>query len=373
MGIKVLECKEEKNRFSIVVEPKDIFYVDGKGGQLGDRGTIGNSDVLEVLEDKIYVNRRLEVGEHDYTIDEARRKDIAQQHTAQHTFSAVAFNDYDYNTVGFRMSDDYTTVDLDSNDLTDEIINKIEKKVNDIINSGIDIKIYTLNHDEAMEKTGLRKPIKEKITGDVRFVEIPHIDLGACAGFHVGNTREMRLFKIINYERVKGGYTRFYFIAGDRALKDYSYKHLMSRDLCHMFSCKESQILDMVDKMNEAKLELENEMKSLAFEYSELLSKKLLAEAVKIGDYRVVLYSGNKLVGEDLHKNISDGDVILITNHGENYSVASQSVDCKGLIGYIMKNESGIKGGGSKVRGNFKGVISQDRLKECVEGYIKSI
>lgn len=373
MGIKVLECKEEKNRFSIVVEPKDIFYVDGKGGQLGDRGTIGNSDVLEVLEDKIYVNRRLEVGEYDYTIDEARRKDIAQQHTAQHTFSAVAFNDYDYNTVGFRMSDDYTTVDLDSNDLTDEIINKIEKKVNDIINSGIDIKIYTLNHDEAMEKTGLRKPIKEKITGDVRFVEIPHIDLGACAGFHVDNTREMRLFKIINYERVKGGYTRFYFIAGDRALKDYSYKHLMSRDLCHMFSCKESQILDMVDKMNEAKQDLENEMKSLAFEYSELLSKKLLAEAVKIGDHRVVLYSGNKLVGEDLHKNISDVDVILITNHGENYSVASRSVDCKGLIGYIMKNESGIKGGGSKVRGNFKGVISQDRLKECVEGYIKSI
>ena len=373
MKIKVLTCEQNKKRYAITVDPKDIFYVDGKGGQLGDRGTIGIADVVEVAEDKIFVNRELEVGEHDYTIDEKRRKDIAQQHTAQHTFSAIAFNNYDFNTVGFRMSEEYTTVDLDSNNITDEIIEKIEKQVNDVINQGIDIKVYTLNHDEAMNMTGLRKPIKEKITGDVRFVEIPHVDLGACAGFHVDNTREMRLFKIINHEKVKGDYTRFYFLAGDRAIKDYNYKHMMSRELCHTFSCKENEILDMVDKAMDAKLHAENEVKSISFEYAELLSKKLVDEAIKVGNFKLVTYSGNKMVGDNLHKNISDSDVILITSTGDSHAIVSQAIDCKGFIAYVVGKNPNIKGGGSKIRGNFKGTLSEDEIKKYVTEYVNTL
>ena len=35
MDILVKECEKIKNGYFIKVEPKDIFYVDGKGGQLG--------------------------------------------------------------------------------------------------------------------------------------------------------------------------------------------------------------------------------------------------------------------------------------------------------------------------------------------------
>lgn len=42
-------------------------------------------------------------------------------------------------------------------------------------------------------------------------VEIENLDINACAGYHVKNLIELRLFKIINFEKIKGKYTRLYF------------------------------------------------------------------------------------------------------------------------------------------------------------------
>ena len=89
------------------------FYVDGKGGQLGDRGTIFDANIIEVRENLVILDKDLEDGEYTYFIDEKRREDIRQQHTAQHIFSAEAYNNFGLNTVGFRMAEEYTTVDLD--------------------------------------------------------------------------------------------------------------------------------------------------------------------------------------------------------------------------------------------------------------------
>ena len=42
------------------------------------------------------------------------------QHTAQHIFSAEAYNNFGLNTVGFRMAEEYTTIDLDQKDISKE-------------------------------------------------------------------------------------------------------------------------------------------------------------------------------------------------------------------------------------------------------------
>ena len=46
------------------------FYIDGKGGQLGDRGTISDANIIEVKENLVILNKNLEDGEHAYFIDE---------------------------------------------------------------------------------------------------------------------------------------------------------------------------------------------------------------------------------------------------------------------------------------------------------------
>lgn len=373
MKLQILDCKKKNNKYSISVEPKDIFYIDGKGGQLGDRGKIGNVNVLEVHENEILVDDFIENGEYSYTIDVARQEDIAQQHTAQHVFSAIAFNEYNLNTVGFRMAEEYTTVDLDSNTLTEEVISQLEKRVNEVISQEIPLKIFTLDHEEAMKITDLRKSINEKVVGDVRFVEIPEIDLGACAGFHVENTGKIKIFKLINHEKIKGNFTRFYFLAGQRAINDYSFKHMMSRELCHRFSCKDNEILDMVEKTISSKLEAENEVKSLAGEYAEVLAKTLVQDALVVNDKKIVVYYGNRSVGDMLHKIIREDNIVIVTHSNENFALSSQIVNCKELIVYISKNNSEIKGGGNQVRGNFKGKMEKEQLLEIIKSYIENM
>ena len=84
-NIKVNIKKISDKTYEILNSP---FYVDGKGGQLGDRGTIFDANIIEVRENLVILDKNLEDGEYTYFIDEKRREDIRQQHTAQHIFSA---------------------------------------------------------------------------------------------------------------------------------------------------------------------------------------------------------------------------------------------------------------------------------------------
>ena len=84
MRLKVTNCRKEKENYNITVEYLDEnpikFYTDGKGGQLGDRGTIGEAKVLEVLAEEIVIDRELNQEEYDYTIDFNRREDSCTTH-----------------------------------------------------------------------------------------------------------------------------------------------------------------------------------------------------------------------------------------------------------------------------------------------------
>lgn len=76
MKVSVKNCEKIKNGYLVEVEPKDILYIDGKGGQLGDRGKIEEAQILEVKESGVVVDRELEYGEYEVKIDYIRQKDI---------------------------------------------------------------------------------------------------------------------------------------------------------------------------------------------------------------------------------------------------------------------------------------------------------
>lgn len=374
MKVEVLSCEKIKEGYIVKLKDgNEPFYIDGKGGQLGDRGTIGESIVLEVKDGSILVDKEVALGEQECSMNMERRKDIASQHTAQHLFSALAYNDYQLNTMGFRMAEEYTTVDLDSNTITEETIKELENKANEVIRRAIELKIYTLNHEEAMKIEGLRKAIKDKVTGDVRFVEIPDTDLGACAGFHVENTKDIKLFKILSHEKIKGNYTRFFFIAGDRALKDYAFKHELSKELCHIFSCKDHEILTMLNKSLEEKKKIETEMKMITSEFSELLGEKLMKEAEEINGYKFIIYVGDKTTVQYLPKHINPEEYLLITGSEDNYSIISNKINCKDFLKELTSVNNNIKGGGNQIKGNFKGKISKEELKKQLETFLNKL
>ncbi|WP_339017733.1 alanyl-tRNA editing protein [Fusobacterium animalis] len=363
---KVNIKKNSDKTYEILNSP---FYIDGKGGQLGDRGTISDANIIEVKENLVILNKNLEDGEYAYFIDEKRREDISQQHTAQHIFSAEAYNNFGLNTVGFRMAEEYTTVDLDQKDISKEIIDKLEELVNNDIKKNIVIeeKIYT--NEEAHKIENLRKAIKDKIKGDVRFIKIGDVDICACAGFHVSRTSQIEIFKIINYENVKGNYTRFYFLAGERAKADYNKKHDIIKKLTNIFSCKDDEILEMLDKSLAEKSKISTELKSLSMKYVELMVKDFEKTFIEYKEHKILIYNEDENLASILARFVNLNKFLLLSGHDKNYSLNSNIYDCKAIISNITKSFPTIKGGGGKNKGNIKldKTYNKDELVELIK------
>ena len=365
-NIKVNIKKISDKTYEILNSP---FYIDGKGGQLGDRGTISDANIIEVKENLVILDKNLEDGEHSYFIDEKRREDISQQHTAQHIFSAEAYNNFSLNTVGFRMAEEYTTVDLDQKDISKEIIDKLEELVNNDIKKDIVVKEEIYTNEEAHKIENLRKAIKDKIKGDVRFIKIGDIDICACAGFHVSRTSQIEIFKIINYENVKGNYTRFYFLAGERAKADYNKKHDINKKLTNIFSCKDDEILEMLDKSLTEKSKISTELKSLSMKYAELMAKDFEKTFIEYKEHKILIYNEDENLVNILPRFVNLDKFLLLSGHDKNYSLNSNIYDCKAIISNITKSFPTIKGGGGKNKGNIKldKTYNKDKLVELIK------
>ena len=345
------------------------FYVDGKGGQLGDRGTIAEANIVEVKENIVILDKNLEDGEYTYSIDEKRQEDIRQQHTAQHIFSAEAYNNFRLNTVGFRMAEEYTTVDLDQKDISKEVIEKLEELVNKDIKADILVEEEIYTNEEAHKFENLRKAIKEKIKGDVRFIKIGDVDICACAGFHVARTSEIEIFKIINHENIKGNYTRFYFLAGDRAKNDYNKKHDIIKKLTNTFSCKDDEILEMLDKSLKEKASVTAELKSLGMRYAELMVKDFENTFIDYKNFKILIYNEDENLVGILPKFVNLDKFLLLIGYDTSYTLMSNIYDCKEIIINIVKNFPNIKGGGGRNKGNIKldKAYSRNELIEIIK------
>ena len=345
------------------------FYTDGKGGQLGDRGFIKDAKVNEVGENFVILDKNLDDGEYEFKIDEFRQKDIAKQHTAQHIFSALAYNLYNLNTVGFKMSEEYTTVDLDSKDITNEMIQTLEIEVNKIIEDSIKLEEIIYSNEDARKLENLRKQVKDKIKGDVRFIKISNIDICACAGFHVDRTSEIKIFKIINHETIKGHWTRFYFLAGDRAINDYKAKHEITKTLTNIFSCKNSEILEMLDKNLKEKEKIEQNYKNILYKFVELSKDNFEKNYFEHNGIKIIIYNENKDIANILFKYINLDKFLLISGFDLNYTLMTNTCDCQRLVKNLTATFPNIKGGGSQKKANIKldKIYTKENLLEIIK------
>ena len=365
MFIGIKSCEKYNDNYAVEVEYIDLFstriYPDGKGGQLGDRGHINNIKILEVKEDKVIIADELKKGEYEYSLDTERRNDIAVQHTAEHLFSGIALKDYNLNNVGFRMGEEVSTIDLDSDTISDEMVKELSDKVNEAISKGAKVLGTTVMKHEIETVSGLRKKISPKITDEyIRLVKIEGYDLCACAGFHVGDIKDLKVFKILSHERIKGKYTRFTFIAGERALKDYEKKSEIIKSLNHKFSCRDNEILEKFENYQKEHEELKKSYNQLLQKYALTLKEDILKNAVEINSHKIVFYHGDKELINELKKVFAEEKITFAGFYEDSVLIASEDIKCSALIKEIIRADSTVKGGGGAKQGNIKGNISED-------------
>lgn len=203
------------------------------------------------------------------------RFDLMQQHTGQHILSASFISLFDAATIGFHIGKDYTTIDVEKPELTENEVKQIEFLANKIIQSNFPLSSYIVDKSQ-LSKLPLRK--FPSIDKDIRIVEIDGLDFSPCSGTHVSSTGEVGLVKIKKWERYKGN-VRVEFVCGFRALRDYSWKNQYIREISSMFSSKDKDLLDKTKLLLERKDYLEKENRTLREELYRYKGELYLKEA----------------------------------------------------------------------------------------------
>ncbi|MGC9125715.1 MAG: alanyl-tRNA editing protein [Caldisericaceae bacterium] len=240
------------NKGHFVVLDNTLFYPDGKGGSIGDRGTIGGLKVLEVLEvgERIlhYLPDLPKETLVSCSIDAERREDLSVQHTAQHILSQSFIKVANIETVSFHMGEAISTIDLNSADVSKDILDESEYLANVVVMENRKVDKYFVNREE-LEKLDLRKKID--IAGPIRIVEIEDFDISMCGGMHVDVTCEIGLIKIVKTEHFKKTLTRVYYVAGNRALFDYRKKAQILNEISLMLTTGEDDLVSKIKRIQD--------------------------------------------------------------------------------------------------------------------------
>lgn len=370
------------------------FYPDGEGGQMGDRGEINGVPVVSILRDKggtilhVMVDDVpcVEGEEVKCRISGENRYDIAQQHTAQHLISANFDNDLNVETVGFHMSENHTTIDLNTDDLSEEILEKMERKFFQQITDLIAVDILTIPAKD-IHKYPLRKGMNEKLIGvdQLRVVKIGDLDYSLCKGFHCENTGNIGIIKIFKTETLKRAKkeeqertTRIYFLAGNRALKDYQMSHRILKETTEFLSTSKEELqMRLKNIMDETKT-----VSKMSRRLSESLAKEMYQNIQTRnvdGKRRIVKVLPSEESAKGLSKEImKEPDTIAVflfeksKHNGFNIISTHEKIDANEILNSLKENLK-IKGGGSSnmtlgvVHGNLEQV--KDEVEKIINKY----
>lgn len=261
---------DENGRGYWLVLDQTAFFPE-EGGQSADKGTINGLDVLDVQikEDVIYHLIPTDSSHADTCylpgqiitghVDWEQRFDFMQQHSGEHIISGLLHKHFGFRNVGFHLSLNEVTLDFDQS-ISLETLRDIEKEANKIVYQNLPVHA-TFPSKEVLEQLNYRSKIE--ISGAVRIVEIPGVDICACCAPHVESTGQIGIIKITNVQSHRGG-VRINILCGNRALADYTEKQTTVSALCGMLSSKPELLTENVKRVMDETLIWKDKSNTLA-------------------------------------------------------------------------------------------------------------
>ena len=244
---KVLKVIDNK-----VILDQSVFYPTS-GGQLHDLGTLNGCKVLDVSKQGKFIvhvldeGHKLNAGDRVHgKIDRSRRIQLAQHHTSTHIINAAARKvlGKHVNQASAKKTVEKAHIDITHyQSLTEHELKRIEDEANKIIKQGITIKKSFMSRDAAEKEYGFMiyqggVPIGHEL----RIVDIVGVDVEACGGTHLDNTKEAEKIKILKSTKISDSIVRIEFVAGKRAFEEENKDLLIIKELTSLLKCKEEQI-----------------------------------------------------------------------------------------------------------------------------------
>ncbi|CAA7027721.1 unnamed protein product [Microthlaspi erraticum] len=254
-----------------------FLYVNGDGNQ--ENAVVEVSDVQKSL--KIFVHKGtvksgfLEVGkEVEAAVDADLRQRAKVHHTATHLLQSALKKVVGQETsqAGSLVAFDRLRFDFNFNrPLQDGELEEIESLINKWIGDATRLETKVLPLADA-KQAGAIAMFGEKYDDEVRVVEVPGVSMELCGGTHVGNTAEIRAFKIISEQGIASGIRRIEAVAGEAFIEYINSRDSQMKRLCSTLKVKAEDVTNRVDNLLE-------ELRAARKEASELRSKAAVFRA----------------------------------------------------------------------------------------------
>jgi misacylated tRNA(Ala) deacylase len=190
-----------------IVLDRTVFYPRG-GGQAGDSGALVRADGSAIaITDTVKGDGQilhvaaapLEPGETvTARIDWQRRHRHMRFHTATHLLCAIV----PHQTNGCSITADYARLDFDMVEPLDR--EHLERELARLVAEAHDTRTVWMTDEELDAKPDLVRTMSAKPprgVGRIRLLEIDGVDLQACGGTHVANTREIGALRVAKIEK----------------------------------------------------------------------------------------------------------------------------------------------------------------------------
>jgi len=284
----VLSCDAVEGR-QVAVLDRTAFYPTS-GGQPFDTGMLDEVPVVDVVDlddDRVghVVTVALDAGRRVRgRIDAARRFDHRQQHTGQHILSAAFDRLHRARTVGFHLSADVSTLDLDKV-LSPDSMAKAEAEANRVVWENRAVTIRFATADEAATLALRKEPTR---TGPLRLVDIDQFDLSACGGTHVARAGAVGVVAIRSWEKFRGG-MRLEFLCGGRALRAFRTLRDAVTGSQRFLSVAPAELPAAIERAQGDNKDLKKTIRDLQDRLAVHEAAALVARATMVGGARVVI------------------------------------------------------------------------------------
>lgn len=367
-----------------VVLDRTIFYPEG-GGQPADNGRLLFKGKEALVRDVKNLNNRIihfiegpapeEGSVVKMVVNAERRLQLRRAHTATHIINAatrMVLGNHVWQA-GAQKGTVEARLDITHPlPLTDEDIEKIERKANEIALSNINVEIQVLPRSLAEKEYGFRIYQGGAVPGkELRIVKIDGFDAEACGGLHVNKTGDVGLVKIVRVERIQDGVERIVFRTGVSSL-DYvrSLENNIS-SLENILGVPKDKIVQEAERIRSELKNLNKKVEKILGDQFNILAEQLISKAVEEFGIKIVFYSSDELeinhlisLGEKVSKKEPSSITIVVSTvptvqfavfAGE--KALERGIDCSLLARQIL-NEIGVGGGAGGRRGFAKGGLA---------------
>uniref|UniRef100_A0A2A4JNL3 Threonyl/alanyl tRNA synthetase SAD domain-containing protein n=1 Tax=Heliothis virescens TaxID=7102 RepID=A0A2A4JNL3_HELVI len=217
--------------YQVILE--DTILFPAGGGQPHDLGWLNNTEVFQVLrkgEEALHFTKEpIEVGTPvEQKINWERRFDHMQQHSGQHLLSAILEKEHNLPTTSWWLGSDECYVELDSVNVTDEVIKAAEDRCNQLIMDAIPVEVKICQADDPDLNEAHTRGLPEDCIDTIRIICIGTIDENMCCGTHVSNLSQLQMIKLTGMEPGKKGKTNLKFLVGNRVTK--TFQNMLERE-----------------------------------------------------------------------------------------------------------------------------------------------